>query len=219
MKFRKKPVVVDAMQFTGDNVAEIHAWSGSLGTNALSVDGAAIASTITIIPPGGGQLTAAPGDWFVLYADGMRRRSNEEFSDKYEKIPPSALPWIKVREPAPTPAPATTREPGSWPMLDGAMQIRIARLLWMQITRETNPWTTAVMCGVEGYGEKQREWFTEQIELNRLLCGAVLEPDRFPLTERLINRALDFIDGTASVCRANPPRFADELDVIIAGMV
>ena len=59
-KWRKKPVVVEAIQWTGENFAEIKAWSGDVGL----VDGVLCVSTLE------GQMAAAVGDYIIKGVNG-----------------------------------------------------------------------------------------------------------------------------------------------------
>ena len=64
MKFRKKPVVIEAVQFTGENQAEVLAFCRpNLSKTAL--DGAQIMKLPVIITTLEGDLTASPGDWII----------------------------------------------------------------------------------------------------------------------------------------------------------
>ena len=59
-KWRKKPVVVEAIQWTGENFAEIKVWSGDVGL----VDGVLCVSTLE------GQMVAAVGDYIIKGVNG-----------------------------------------------------------------------------------------------------------------------------------------------------
>jgi hypothetical protein len=58
-KYRKKPVVIEAVQFTGQNGAEIEAWSG--GMAARPAPDAPLLEIRTLE----GLMTAFPTDWIV----------------------------------------------------------------------------------------------------------------------------------------------------------
>jgi hypothetical protein len=62
MKFRKKPIVIEAVEFrdTTESMCEL---SEFLGTARFSVPRAGI--TTLIIPTLEGDLTAVPGDWVI----------------------------------------------------------------------------------------------------------------------------------------------------------
>jgi len=60
MKYRKKPIVVEAVQWTGENVREIHyfakkalTWGGNPGNEYI------------VIPTLEGDMMAMPGDWII----------------------------------------------------------------------------------------------------------------------------------------------------------
>lgn len=62
MKYRKKPIVIDAVQFTGDNLDEIRAFAGKnlvgetcMGRKVYDV----------LIRTHEGMLSAYPGDWII----------------------------------------------------------------------------------------------------------------------------------------------------------
>lgn len=55
-KFRKKPVVIEAVQWTGDNAAEVTAFRG--GACLFDADG-------PIIDTLEGNMKAMPGDWII----------------------------------------------------------------------------------------------------------------------------------------------------------
>ena len=61
MKFRRRPVVVDAIQYTGENGAEIQKWSGG----AIKVGRKGL-----LIWTLEGSLWAAPGDWIIKGVEG-----------------------------------------------------------------------------------------------------------------------------------------------------
>lgn len=85
--YRKKPVTIEARQFTGSNAAEIQVWAPALDTNALAwsyehgaylkMDGSP-AHTSTggmhpnclIIMTLEGDMLASPGDWIIKGVQG-----------------------------------------------------------------------------------------------------------------------------------------------------
>lgn len=56
MKYRKKPVVIEALQWTGDNRDEIKAWSGATDWYYRPE---------LVIPTLEGNMSAYPGDWII----------------------------------------------------------------------------------------------------------------------------------------------------------
>jgi hypothetical protein len=72
-QFRKKPVVIEAMQLTDDNVREVQAWCNAavpaatvvqhhpLGSNA----GDGVARWLVLLTIHGEQAIARPGDWVI----------------------------------------------------------------------------------------------------------------------------------------------------------
>lgn len=62
MKFRKKPVVIDAVQFTGKNAFEVWSFMGRVDL----LDNPDLHSTDhPVIQTLEGTLTASPGDWII----------------------------------------------------------------------------------------------------------------------------------------------------------
>lgn len=93
MRFRKKPELVDAVQWTGQNMADItdldnlgpsssgYAWEHETGQ--------------LIVANGETEIVADSGDWIIRYPDGTLEVCKAfEFAGRYERIPPSAMPWI-----------------------------------------------------------------------------------------------------------------------------
>lgn len=72
MKFRKKPVVIEAMQLTSDNVRDVQAWCNTNGTN-VTVQWHPLGSTpeagregwLVLTTIHGDEAIARPGDWVV----------------------------------------------------------------------------------------------------------------------------------------------------------
>lgn len=65
MKFRKKPVVIEALEFTGNNCTEIIRFMGGPWTNPELHD-----TDRPVIHTLEGQLTASPGDWIIRGVQG-----------------------------------------------------------------------------------------------------------------------------------------------------
>lgn len=66
MKFRKKTVVIEAMQYTAENCRAIHKWAG-LGEHGESNNGPGYycGGTSIFIPTLEGNIEAKPGDWII----------------------------------------------------------------------------------------------------------------------------------------------------------
>lgn len=63
MKFRKKPVVIDAIQFNGSNSTEVEAWGiGHTGGYICGVKNGGKILTISTLE---GTMEAHPGDWVI----------------------------------------------------------------------------------------------------------------------------------------------------------
>lgn len=61
-KFRKKPVVVEAMQFTGENIPELDAFTGGY---ELDGEPCVFGPVMGVIPTLEGQMSASVGDWII----------------------------------------------------------------------------------------------------------------------------------------------------------
>jgi hypothetical protein len=59
-KFRKKPVVIEAVRFTGENVDEVRVFLGEIGVSELES-----MPPIFVIPTLEGDMQARPGDWII----------------------------------------------------------------------------------------------------------------------------------------------------------
>ena len=84
MKFRKKPVVIEAVQWTGRNVREVMELGiGRIG--AVEVNGSE--GTITI-PTLEGNMLASPGDWIIRGVKGELYPCKPDiFEATYEAVP------------------------------------------------------------------------------------------------------------------------------------
>lgn len=60
-RYRKRPVVIEAVQLSADTLAEVVAWCGGAVREVRFVGGA----YALIIPTLEGTLTASPGDWII----------------------------------------------------------------------------------------------------------------------------------------------------------
>ena len=79
MKFRKKPVVVDAVQWTGKNKKEI--MNFVLGGGFLFKELAFIIKTLE------GDMKATPGDWIIKGVDGEFYPCKPDiFAETYEEV-------------------------------------------------------------------------------------------------------------------------------------
>ncbi|MHC6175446.1 hypothetical protein [Glutamicibacter sp. X7] len=72
MQFRKKPVVIEAMQLTGSNREEIFKWASSRTPLGRVVPAVPKADTIDqmLIHTLEGTMTADPGDWIIRGVQG-----------------------------------------------------------------------------------------------------------------------------------------------------
>lgn len=95
MRFRKKPELVDAVQWTGNNMQDIRDLV-QLGPPGLTNYCRDMDSRRLIAENGDGVVQVAlPGDWVVRSSDGTLSTCNQlTFAASYEAVPPSALPWI-----------------------------------------------------------------------------------------------------------------------------
>lgn len=63
MKYRKKPVVIEAIQFTGHNAMEVTAWG--IGLCDRYIHGVKNGGEILTIETLEGVMEARPGDWII----------------------------------------------------------------------------------------------------------------------------------------------------------
>jgi hypothetical protein len=63
-QYRKKPVVIDAMQFTGKNAADVIEWVGPKASSILSYSHAGEVEEVEIETLEG-TMHASPGDWII----------------------------------------------------------------------------------------------------------------------------------------------------------
>ena len=64
MKFRKKPVEVEAVRFTGENLAEIAEFVGEMPPTGM------LAASVYEIRTLEGNMFASPGDWIIRGVQG-----------------------------------------------------------------------------------------------------------------------------------------------------
>lgn len=84
MKFRKKPVVIEAVQFTGGNYDGIGQFLGD--QVVFSIDVTKSGSSI-LIPTLEGEMTASPGDWIIRGVNGEYYPCKPDIFDKtYERV-------------------------------------------------------------------------------------------------------------------------------------
>lgn len=69
-KFRKKPVVIDAMQWTGDNYEELAAWCPDLVELEDAAEGEIGVGTLEDGQRGHAKHVATVGDWIICGVDG-----------------------------------------------------------------------------------------------------------------------------------------------------
>ena len=62
-KYRKKPIVIEAMQYTGDNLADCLVWA--CGVSRESAEGCQVMRLPLVITTPEGDMTASPGDWII----------------------------------------------------------------------------------------------------------------------------------------------------------
>ena len=61
--FRKKPVVIEARRYMGDNLSELLQWA--CGVSKESADGCAVMGLPLVIPTLEGEIRADLGDWII----------------------------------------------------------------------------------------------------------------------------------------------------------
>jgi len=70
MKFRKKPVVIEAIHFNGDNHAACKEFCPSLQTESIDDDGAEYVLAHPRIPTLEGRMMVSVGDWIIKGVQG-----------------------------------------------------------------------------------------------------------------------------------------------------
>ena len=84
-KYRKKPVVIEAVQYTGDNISEIFEWMNTVNACVAYIDPDEDNSLVIITLEG--EMQCRPG-WYVLR--GVRNEfypcDPEIFIETYEKV-------------------------------------------------------------------------------------------------------------------------------------
>jgi hypothetical protein len=87
-RFRKRPVEIEAIEFTGENHAEIEqAFLGLATETVFHWDSARIKPRLCISTPEG-VMTAAPGDWIIRTSNGAFYPCEADlFAATYEAIP------------------------------------------------------------------------------------------------------------------------------------
>ena len=79
MKFRKKPVVIEAVRWTGENATDVAAFCPGIGFGPVT--GCAFIKTLE------GRMTALPGDWIIKGVRGEFYPCKPEiFSATYEAV-------------------------------------------------------------------------------------------------------------------------------------
>lgn len=85
VKYRKKPVVIEAMQYTQENRDEVIEWSGATHT-AIDEDGAEYELATLRIQTHGGEMPARVGDWVIKSRrGGFRTCRAATFISDYEE--------------------------------------------------------------------------------------------------------------------------------------
>lgn len=81
MKYRKKPVVIDAIQYSGDNAVEIDEFVGQTLTRLL------MSPVILVIPTLEGDMKASSGDYIIKGVKGEFYPCKPDiFESTYEKL-------------------------------------------------------------------------------------------------------------------------------------
>ena len=83
MKFRKKPVVIDAVQWTGSNEAEVSDFMGSSPTFKSDPTGGYTVGIVTLE----GTVTASMGDWIIRGVKGENYPCKPDiFAATYDEV-------------------------------------------------------------------------------------------------------------------------------------
>lgn len=94
-KFRKKPVVVDAIKFTGNNYGEVIQFIALTGGGE---QGVALKDGLLCIDTLEGVMTALPGDWIIRGVKGeLYPCKPDVFAETYETVGWNAQAWTDSR--------------------------------------------------------------------------------------------------------------------------
>ncbi len=86
MKFRKKPLIIEARQYTRDSRDEIIEWCNATHS-AINEDGAPYELQNLRIPILNGSITASLGDWIIQNPSGEFSACNlNVFKESYDRI-------------------------------------------------------------------------------------------------------------------------------------
>jgi hypothetical protein len=87
-KFRKRPVVIDAVQWTGKNVEEIRTFTNNKGHVRIEVEkNEPVVTNFLSILTMEGEMTASIGDWIIKGVEGEFYPCKPDiFYKTYEKI-------------------------------------------------------------------------------------------------------------------------------------
>ena len=89
-KYRKKPVVIEAMQFTRENMEEVARWCGGSIAGEMTVTGTPIAYALMYIPTLEGVMDALTGDWIIKGVKGEFYPCKPDiFEATYELVEPT----------------------------------------------------------------------------------------------------------------------------------
>lgn len=90
--FTPRPPVVQAVRWTGDNLAEFEAWAQTLTDYSWAFEVLDSGLQITITPTGAGPVLIPSGQWAVGYAGGYSVSPMEDaaFQANYQPLPDGA---------------------------------------------------------------------------------------------------------------------------------
>ncbi len=84
MKFRKKPIVIEAIQYRGDNAAEVDKWMQDRGHDPVPIPEWRKPYPIYTLE---GVMLASPGDWIICGVKGEFYPCKPEiFEATYEEV-------------------------------------------------------------------------------------------------------------------------------------
>jgi len=89
-RYRKKPVEVEAMQWTGDNEADIQAWAGPDNFYELDPedrnDDPETTAAVRVAANGNTELCVLTGEWILRDKSGFYPCNAERFAETYEAV-------------------------------------------------------------------------------------------------------------------------------------
>jgi len=88
-RYRKRPVIIEAIQWTGDNEAEIQQWAGANNFYALDPEDSENpedTAAVRVAANGNTELCVVTGEWILRDKSGFYPCNAERFAETYEAV-------------------------------------------------------------------------------------------------------------------------------------